>query len=419
MLKSELLELIANGESSHIEFKRDDVRPEQLAKEIVALVNHQGGRVLLGVDDDGSIVGIQRENVERWVMDTVFARFIHPWILPSYEQVEIDEGRRIAVVSVTQGTAKPYVVRHQDREEIYVRMGSTSRRATREQQGRLFESGALVHTESLPVSGSTVADLSRPRLENYLRDVLLDQQVPAARDALEERLCGLGLMTRVDGQAPACSIAGLVLFGLRPRRLLRQAGIRWMAFAGPDKDYSALDDTIMDGPLVAMWSGQPGSSELLEPGLFELFVDRVRPFVSEESDALSGGLRRDRVWLYPVEALREAVVNALAHRDWTRGTEVEVVRYGDRMEVTSPGALQNAMTVAKMLAGQRSARNAIIVGILRDYGYVDARGMGVRRKIVPLVREASGVDPTFDATEDHLTVVLPRAQRPTAHPGDP
>lgn len=65
MLKSELLELIANGEGSSIELKRDDVRPEQLAREVVALINHRGGRILLGVDDDGTITGIQREDVER------------------------------------------------------------------------------------------------------------------------------------------------------------------------------------------------------------------------------------------------------------------------------------------------------------------------------------------------------------------
>jgi ATP-dependent DNA helicase RecG len=414
MMKVELLELIANGESSFVEFKRDDVRPEQLAKEIVALVNHGGGRILLGVEDDGSVVGIQRDDLERWVMDTVFSRLIHPWILPSYQEVEIESERRVAVVSVTQGSAKPYVVRHQDREEIYIRMGSTSRRATREQHARLFASGGLVHPEVLPVSGSSLEDISRPRLQNYLRDVLRDEQLPGDTDAWEKRLCGLGFMTRVDGMPPACSIAGLVLFGHRPRRLLRQAGIRWMAFAGTDKSYDALDDFTLDAPLVALWSGQPGSSDLLEPGLFELFVDRVRPFISEDPGAANEGLRRDRIWQYPIEALREAVVNALAHRDWTRANEVEVVRYADRLEVTSPGALQNAMTVEKMVAGQRSARNSIIVDILRDYGYVDARGMGVRRKIIPLIRQASGAEPRFEATEDHLTVVLPRGRKAEA-----
>ena len=78
MKRSELLELIAGGENSGVEFKRDDLRPEQLAREVVALVNYQGGRVLLGVEDDGSITGIQRDHLERWVMDSVFGRVVHP-----------------------------------------------------------------------------------------------------------------------------------------------------------------------------------------------------------------------------------------------------------------------------------------------------------------------------------------------------
>jgi ATP-dependent DNA helicase RecG len=119
-------------------------------------------------------------------------------------------------------------------------------------------------------------------------------------------------------------------------------------------------------------------------------------------------LRRDRTWFYPVEALREALLNALVHRDWTRLPEVEVVSYVDRLEITSPGALQNSMTVDKMLAGQRSPRNPLRVEVMRDYGYVDARGMGVRRKIVPLVRSATGKDAVFEATEDYVRVVLPR-----------
>lgn len=76
MRSEDILELIANGENSAVEFKRDDLRPEQLAREIVALANFQGGRVLLGVEDDGTISGIQRPDLEHWVMDTVFSRHV-------------------------------------------------------------------------------------------------------------------------------------------------------------------------------------------------------------------------------------------------------------------------------------------------------------------------------------------------------
>ncbi len=412
MLKSELLELIANGESSGIEFKRDDVRPEQLAKEIVALANFQGGRVLLGVEDDGTISGLTRDDTERWVMDAVFGRHVHPMILPFYEEVAIDEALRVAVITFSAGTTKPYVLRHHGREDIYVRLGSTSQLASREQQARLFASGALLHPETMIVSGTGLQDLSKERLLDYLLNYIKDAAAPASDAAWEERLGGLGFMAPSPSGGHACTIAGLTLFGRSPRRALPQAGVRWMAFAGDSKEYRARDDTLLDGPLVGLTrTSESGAVEVVEPGLLERVVERMTPFVSEEVATVDESLRRTRRWDYPIEALREAILNALVHRDWTRSVDVEVVAYADRLEITSPGALQNSMTIDKMLAGLRSPRNPILVDVLRDYGYVDARGMGVRRKIVPLVRAAAGEDARFEATEDFLRVSLPRARR--------
>ena len=407
MTKSELLELIANGENSGVEFKRDDLRPEQLAKEVVALANFRGGRILLGVDDDGTFTGIQRADLERWVMDTVFGRYVHPMIIPFYEEVQADEQYRIAVITVSQGVTKPYVVRSRDREDIYIRVGSTSRLATREQQARLYALGGMLHAELLPVSGSGLQDLSLDRLKDYLSTVVGDKTLPTNDEDWRKRLCGLGFMVeRIDGPA-VCTIAGLVPFGHAPRRLLRQAGVRWLAFEGEDKSYKALDDRMIDGALVALWkTDEKGNRALVEGGLIEKLVDAMQPFVTEESDDVDISMRRERRWLYPVEALREAIVNALAHRDWTRYEEIEVARYAHRLEVLSPGALQNSMTVEKMIAGQRSPRNPSIVEVLRDYGYVDARGMGVRNKIIPLLMEHNGAEPEFIATEDHLRLVL-------------
>jgi len=260
-----------------------------------------------------------------------------------------------------------------------------------------------------PVSGAAFDALDRARLQDYLLTLAGDRELPATDEAWLRRMIGLGFMTETGVATPVCTIAGLVLFGRTPRRFLRQAGVRWMAFDGNDKSYQALDDTILDGPLVGRFDSQSGSRELIERGLIEDLMDRMRPFISVEDKTLAEGLRRQRTWRYPPEALREAIINALAHRDWTRALEVEVVSYADRLEVLSPGALQNSMTIEKVLAGQRSPRNQIIVEVLRDYGYVDARGMGVRNKIVPLMLERNGVRPEFEATEDHVRVVLPRS----------
>ena len=101
MLKSELLEIIANGESSGVEFKRDDIRPEQMAKEVVAMANFQGGSVLLGVEDDGTITGIPRQNLEEWVMNVMQDK-IHPMLLPFYEEVRMDDNLTVAIVTFPQ-----------------------------------------------------------------------------------------------------------------------------------------------------------------------------------------------------------------------------------------------------------------------------------------------------------------------------
>lgn len=416
MLRAELLEIIANGENSGIEFKRDDLRPEQLAREIVALANLRGGRVLLGVEDDGTISGIQRADLETWIMDTVFGRYVHPMLVPFYEEVALDDGRRVAVVSIAAGTAKPYVLRHNGREDIYVRLGSTSRLASREQQARLFESGEMLHAEALPVSGATMEALDREKLLDYLLNLAGDREAPATEDAWRTRLTGLGFMAAPESGPAQCTIAGLVLFGRAPRRFLRQAGIRWVAFKEVDKNYQALDDATLDASLVARFRQDGGASRaVVERGLIEELMQRIQPFLTREEAALADGLRRERVSNYPPEALREAVVNALAHRDWTRALEVEVIAYSDRIQVLSPGSLQNSMTVEKMLAGQRSPRNPIIVDVLRDYGYVDARGMGVRNKIVPLVREFSGSEAVYEVTDDHVRLTMPIRPN-TAHP---
>lgn len=406
MLRTELLELISNGENSGVEFKRDDIRPEQLGKEIVALANFQGGRILLGVDDDGKMTGLQRENAETWVMN-VFRDKIHPMILPFYEEIRFDNGKRVAVISFPAGISKPYVLRHSGREEIYIRVGSTSQLASREQQARLYAIGGLLHTEMMPVAGTSMDSLDIVRLENYLRDFIGDPEIPETDAQWQQHLIRLSFLTEIPTGNIVCTIAGLLLFGISPRRYLRQAGIRVMAFAEMDKTYQAQLDEILDGPLVGRWKID-NKKELVDNGLIEKTAVALRPFISEESREIDAHLRRGKIWLYPWEAVREVALNALAHRDWTRSVDIEISCYTNRLEVISPGALQNSMTIEKMKAGQRLPRNPIIVEVLRDYGYVDARGMGIRRKVIPLMRQHNGSEPLFEATEDFLRTTLLR-----------
>ncbi|MCP4118946.1 MAG: transcriptional regulator [Desulfobacteraceae bacterium] len=402
MLKTELLEIIANGENSGVEFKRDDIRPEHLAKEIVAMVNFQGGRVLLGVEDNGSITGLQRDNTEEWVMNVLRDK-VHPLVLPYYEEIKIDEAVFVAVITFPQGVSKPYVLRNRGEEKIFIRVGSTSQLATREQQMRLFEVGGMLHTEVLPVARTNSGCLDKARLENYLKDILLDPDCPETDEDWENRLAGLGFLVEPKG---LCTVAGLVLFGKNPRQYLKQAGLRVFAFDSKDKECQAQLDLILDAPLVCRWDFAEAGKKLIDDGLVERFFDRILPFITKEPDEIDENLRRETEWFYPLDAIREVIINALAHRDWTRFVEIEVGIYSDRIEIISPGKLQNSMTVEKMIAGRRCTRNAIIRETLRDHRFVDSRGMGIRTKVIPLMKKNNNVEPVFEATEDYLKTVL-------------
>lgn len=407
MLKKELLELIANGENSLVEFKRDDVRPEQIAKEIVAFANSNGGKLFLGVEDDGTPSGIQRADLERWIMDTVCARYVHPTIIPLYEEVQLEANLRVAVITVPLGVSKPYVMRHNDREEFYTRAGSTSRLANREQIIRISASGGMLHVETLPVPRTSLKTLDKARLENYFRDILAEPSIPRDDKEWEVRLVDMGFLADNAELEKVCTVAGLLLFGISPRRYLKQAGLRIMVFDSDDKEYKALLDVVLDAPMVARVEvTDQRVAGIVDDGLVEKAAAALYPFITEESGTIDKGFRRPLKRYYPWNAIRELILNALAHRDWTRNTDIEICRYKDRLEVISPGALPNSMTVEKMVGGRRTPRNTIIMEVLRDYQYVDARGMGIRTKVIPIMREFNGTEPGFEATEDYLKTTL-------------
>ena len=396
MLKAELQDILEAGEGSKVEFKRDGIRPKRLAREIVSFANMNGGRILLGVEDDGTVSGVRRGNLQAWVMDTVIGRCVVPPIIPDYEEVAMDGGE-VAVIDVPAGVAKPYAVKRGERLDYYLRLGNTCQLASREQMARLFESGGLVSVEKMPVHGSDAEELDDRRLREYFERILGDDDA----DDWQRKLLYRDLLVDTGRGDVRCSYAAYALFASEPRRRLPQAGLRLMVFPGPDMDYDASLDEVLDLPFVGL--GEQTLGKFIEQSLPERTLSYLQPHISHER--LSGMTRR-RFWDYPVEVIRELLVNAFAHRDWTRQNDTRVVVYRDRMEVTSPGALPNGMTIDKIKAGQQSPHNTHIVRILRDYGLMDDRGMGIRRKVIPLMRERNGTEPDFEATEDSFKVTL-------------
>ena len=231
------LAIIAAGENAKIEFKRDDrnLRPEHLAREIVAFANMNGGVIMLGVEDDGTVSGVTRRNLQAWLMDTVIGRFIDPQIVPDYDEFILD-GKPIAIVTVPAGSAKPYAVRQRERTDYYIRLGDTVQRAGREQMARLFQSGGLVSVEKMPVHGSSLAELDMRRLEDYFLSVLGEEAVADWRRTLLNR--ELLVADEWRPEVRNCSHAGIVLFAREPRRRMPQAGITAAGVPGNRSRYT-------------------------------------------------------------------------------------------------------------------------------------------------------------------------------------
>ncbi len=397
----ELEELIARGENSGVEFKRDDIRPEQLAKEIVAFLNFKGGRIVLGIGDDGTIHGLTRTDVEEWVMN-ICTHHVHPRVIPYYEIVLMN-GKKVAIITVDMGLSKPYVLRHAQRESVFIRVGSTSRQATREEQMRLFQEGGLLHIEALPVAGTCFEHFDQRRIEDYFARIRQLTPLPDTKDEWIQLLVNLEYMSD-QKEPPLCTIAGLLLFGRQPKRHLLQAGVEWVVFPGMEKDYDTHDRATLDGPLVALWNRQ---GEQIEEGVLDILMSKIRQHAAHEKLA-ENHLTRVVRWDFAPEAVRETMINAFAHRDWTRPTDIEVSLYRDRLEIVSPGALPNTVTVERMKHGLRIPRNPILIQTLKDYGYVEHIGMGVRNKIIRGMQQHNGTEPDFETNDMQLLVRLKR-----------
>ena len=428
MNRDQLAGLIRSGENSGVEFKRDELRPERVAREIAALLNLEGGYLLIGVEDDGAVTGLNRDRrqAEEWVMEVARAH-VRPATIPYWETVEWREGVTVGVVSLpADAPDKPYKARRGSAWVTQVRAGTTTRDATDEEEMRLYQQSGRLQYDRKPVPGTSFADLDPRRLINYFRD-LREQDFPHSvdEDAWTRLLVNTEIMVEGRGRAMA-SAAGLLLFGKNPSRYLPHAGVSAAAYAGIEKDYDARERATVRGPAVSLAFERTEadgtrypkqartfseSIEWVDSGVIERTLEFARRNIGLEAWIDTGGRRQER-WEYPLEAVREAVVNAVAHRDYTiTVSDIELSIFADRMEVVSPGRLPNTVTVAKMRAGYRATRNELVKEVLRDYRYVEATGLGVPRKIVRGMHEHNGTEPDLIEEDDRFTVRLWK-QRP-------
>lgn len=370
MTEEELRALVQRGEDQRTEFKAAEADAADIARAIVALANSGGGIILLGVGDRGELLGLwydQPPHIARhirtmpdlagwrqWVVN-VSRHNCDPAVPIGLEHIKT-ENRDILAIQVPDGQDKPY----RANGRVYVRVDREVHEATREEVSRLLYESGRVQYERLPVLEADLDEFDQLLLRRYLTEVrrLSEPTEPGERARL---LVNLGLATRAaDRVVP--TVAGLLLVGQRPQDQLPQATLKCAFFYGQHQGAELRDRGDVVGPLP----------RVIDEGA--AFVARNRRLVPRME-----GTRRVDVPEYPDDSVREAIANAVAHRDWSlEGAKVRLFMFDDRLELWSPGKLPPPMTLERLGYDQFS-RNRVIARTLLELGYIEEVGLGIRR----------------------------------------
>lgn len=383
----ELRERIARWEDLHTEFKEWPVHPDDLAASLVAFANTDGGQLILGVaNKDRAIVGIEDQDHVTRDVDNVAANNCEPPVtviqevlhLGTYEITKASKKNSIVVVNIPKGDMRPY---RTNRGVHYIRTTSGRRHASREELLRLFQATESLYYDETPLPRLTLADLDLDSFERYLEDTGQGE----LKSDLERLLVNWGLSL---GGHP--TVAGMVLFGRDPQRHLPFAQINAARFRGADSSVEPSDRKDLTGRLLDVIDQ---AARFLD--LHLRTPHEIRGFEPEPKPEL------------PKEALREAIVNAVAHRDYTARGPVRLFIFDDRVEIHTPGKLPNTVTEEGMRVGVHVVRNPRIYARLSDAGLVTRAGTGVRR-IIRLVKEATGKDVGIVIREFEVLLTIPR-----------
>jgi len=391
-------EQILAGEDSFAEFKelrygdRSVISPnsEDIAGEMVAFANAEGGAIFLGVTDQGLVQGIPKDRaniVENWIIN-IASNNCDPPIRPLIRKVVLPnpdgQGAEFFLAIIKKGL----YVHRTSAGRWYVRVGTTKRDMTQHELGRLFQQhGRSLVFDEMMVPAATEADLDRAALQTFFG--------ASAAIAWEQLLANTRVLIKDEDGMLRPTVAGLLVFGFNPKMHLPSAFIEAAVYRGIEMDSNYLvHSQQIDGPV-----GRQIDDAVA-------FVDRfmLRPATKD-----AGRLEYPQ---YAISAIHEAIVNAVAHRDYSiSGSKIRLLLYHDRLELMSPGELPNTITL-ETLPFRQFTRNQLLVSFLAKMrsqrtgrAFIEARGEGVR-KIFSESETHSGRRPEYRLTGNELMLTI-------------
>ncbi len=358
-----ILKLLASPEGKTLEFKEKMPTSLAIAKTVCAFSNGAGGSIIIGVRDrDKALIGIgelEIPDTEEQVANIIYDS-IEP--VPSFATtIHNIEGKLLLKVEVYPGRLKPYHLKSKgELEGSFVRVGSTNRKADLEIIEELRRQRMNVSFDETAIPDASVGDLEPENLDFYLRMREKVRGIPGS-DINSSFLKKKRFALQLNGSIYP-TVAGLLLFSNEPDIYLPTAVIKCARFKGSEMD-EFIDQRIISGPLF---------SQVEEAAAF--FKRNIRRWAKVE------GLYRKEAYEYPEQAVKEALVNAVCHRDYSRkGASIKLAIFDDRIEITSPGSLPASISLEDLGTGVSEHRNRIIARTFSELGLIEGFGTGIFR----------------------------------------
>lgn len=353
----EILTILSQGEDSLNQFKKNITNADSLAAEIVAFSNGKGGSLFIGVDDDGTVTGLSKEDIQRLnqLVSNTASQNVIPAVNPT-TMIATVHGLLILIVEVPKGINKPY----QDKNGVFwVKSGADKRKATsREEIQRLFQSSGMLHADVNP-SGLTVADLDMPYFQRFFEkrygEKLEDQALP-----LEQTITNMNL-----GNAGELNLTGALLFSKNPSTRLPVFIVKAGAFPGETiTTESYLDSRDIGGKIA----------DIFQQTLSFIFAN-ITHVQGDQTVNSAGDPEIPRI------VLEELLTNAFVHRDYFISAPIRVFVFVDRVEIISPGHLPNNLTVENIKAGNSNSRNPVLASFANQILPYRGYGSGILRAL--------------------------------------
>ena len=380
----DLVTLLSRHEGKTLEFKRDLSSPEGVLKAIVAFANTSGGVMVLGVEDGTKKVkGVRDVLAEEERLASLIADSISPKLVPSIEVMPWRKTQVLAVEIYPSPNRPHYLNRLGPAEGVFVRVGSTNRRADSFliEEMRRYNQVSSFDEQPMPDLNSEAIDFRAA--SEFFKPI---------RKLTPLGLQSLKLTTSYQGRIVP-TIGGVLLFGAARLKHFPDAWIQVGRFAGSDRR-RMLDSTEVRSYL---------------PGAAEEVIAFLRKHMTRE--AVIGPVKRTDLWTFPVVALREAIMNAIVHADYAQhGAPIRIALFDDRLEVENPGLLPFGLTIEDIQKGISKLRNRVVGRVFQELGLIEHWGSGIQR-MTAACRDRGLDDPQFEEIGTHFRVTLSAIHR--------